>query len=113
MTAVVNWLDRQWSGPHPAATRIGVRGDWRNQGVSSFDLAMIVRGLADAAPLVGDAACGRVAARIAGWLDRMNIRYDSALSGIVQSNRPTAQRINLAIDYQHHPRARKPLVAGL
>jgi hypothetical protein len=71
MTAVVNWLDRQWSGPYPAATRIGVRSDWRNQGVFSFDLAMIVRGLADAAPLVGDAACGRVAARIADWLDRM------------------------------------------
>ena len=71
MTAVVNWLDRQWSGPYPAATRIGVRGDWRNQGVSSFDLAIIVRGLADAAPFVGEAACGRVAARIAGWLDRM------------------------------------------
>ena len=71
MTAVVNWLDRQWSGPYPAATRIGVRSDWRNQGVCSFDLGMIVRGLADAAPLVGDAACGRVAARIAGWLDRM------------------------------------------
>jgi hypothetical protein len=71
MTAVVNWLDRQWSGPHPAATRIGVRGDWRNQGVSSFDLAMIVRGLADAVLLVGEATCSKVAARIAGWLDRM------------------------------------------
>jgi hypothetical protein len=71
MTAVVNWLDRQWSGPYPAATRIGVRSDWRNQGISSFDLAMIVRGLADSAPVVGDAVCGKVAARIAGWLDRM------------------------------------------
>jgi len=71
MTAVVNWLDRQWSGPYPAATRVGVRSDWRNQGVSSFDLAMIVRGLADAAPFVGEAPCSKAAARIAGWLDRM------------------------------------------
>jgi len=71
MTAVVKWLDSQWSGPYPATTRIGARSDWRNQGVSSFDLAMIVRGLADAAPFVGEAACVRVAARIAAWLDRM------------------------------------------
>jgi len=71
MTAVVKWLDRQWSGPYPAATRIGARADWRNQGAPSFDLAMIVRGLADAAPLVGEAACSKAAARIAGWLDRM------------------------------------------
>ena len=71
MTTVVKWLDRQWSGPYPAATRIGARSDWRNQGVSAFDLAMIVRGLADAAPFVGEAACGRVAVRIASWLDRM------------------------------------------
>jgi hypothetical protein len=71
MTAVVNWLDRQWSGPYPAATRAGAHSDWRNQGVSSFDLAMIVRGLADAAPFVGEAPCSKVATRIAGWLDRM------------------------------------------
>ena len=71
MTAVVNWLERQWSGPYPAATRLGVRSDWRNQGVSSFDLAMIVRGLGDAAPVVGEAVCGKAAARITGWLDRM------------------------------------------
>ena len=71
MTEVVNWLDRQWSGPYPAATRVGVRSDWRNQGVSSFDLAMIVRGVADAVPFVGEGPCSKVAARIAGWLDRM------------------------------------------
>lgn len=71
MAAVVNWLARQWSGPFPAATRSGVLSDWRNQGISSFDLAMIVRGLGDAAPLVGEAACGKVASGIIGWLDHM------------------------------------------
>ena len=75
---LVDFLARQWSGRHPAPTRVGVRGDWRNCAVFSFDLAMILQGLADAAPVVGPALCAETARRIAPWLDRM-ISHDGTL----------------------------------
>ena len=67
----VAFLEREWSGHLPGATRVGSIGDWRNEAVFSFDLCMIVRGLADVAPIVGEARCGAAAARVLAWLDRM------------------------------------------
>jgi hypothetical protein len=71
MSAAVGWIAHQWSGPSPAPTRVGATGDWRNGAVFSFDLAMILRGLADAASVVGEAWCAEVAARLVPWLARM------------------------------------------
>lgn len=71
MGAAVEFLQHQWSGPDPAPTRYGAGSDWRNGALFSFDLAMILRGLADAAPVAGQDRCARTAARIVPWLDRM------------------------------------------
>jgi len=71
MTAAVEFIARQWSGTSPAPTRAGAPEDWRNGAVFSFDLAMILRGLADAAPIVGEVRCTEVAARLVPWLERM------------------------------------------
>jgi hypothetical protein len=71
MTAAVGYIARQWSGTSPAPTRAGASEDWRNGAVFSFDLAMILRGVADAAPVVGEVCCAKVAARLVPWLERM------------------------------------------
>jgi len=71
MTAAVRCIARQWSGTSPAPTRAGAFRDWRNGAVFSFDLAMILRGLADAVPVVGEAWCAKAASLIVPWLERM------------------------------------------
>jgi hypothetical protein len=71
MGAAVEFLQDQWSGSDPAPTRFGAGTDWRNGALFSFDLAMLLRGLADATPVAGHDRCARTAARIVPWLDRM------------------------------------------
>jgi hypothetical protein len=71
MTAAIAFLMREWSKEAPAATRAGSPGDWRNGAVFSFDLAMIMQGLADAAPIVGEQLCTDVAKHLEPWLERM------------------------------------------
>ena len=82
MGAAVQFLHDQWSGPDPAPTRFGAVADWRNSALFSFDLAMMLRGLADATPVAGHDRCARTAARIVPWLDRM---IDA--QGLLQSHR--------------------------
>jgi hypothetical protein len=79
MAAAVDFITRQWSNGSPAATRVGANGDWRNNAVFSFDLAMILRGLADAAPVVGEVPCRIAASLLVPWLERM-ISPDGTLS---------------------------------
>jgi hypothetical protein len=81
MSSAVEFLQVQWSGPDPALTRLGAGADWRNSAVFSFDLAMILRGLADAAPIAGHDRCAQTATRIVPWLARM---IDA--QGILQSH---------------------------
>jgi hypothetical protein len=71
MGAAVAFLARQCSPAEPPPTRHGLSGDWRNGAVFSFDLAMMLRGLADAAPVVGEAPCRAAAMRLVPWLVRM------------------------------------------
>jgi hypothetical protein len=71
MSAAVDFIASQWSGRQPAPTRLGAPSDWRNRAVFSFDLAIMVRGLAAAAPIVGTDRCGDAADRLGRWLDRM------------------------------------------
>jgi hypothetical protein len=80
MAAAVGFLTRQWSDGPPAATRVGANGDWRNNAVFSFDLAMILRGIADAAPVVGEAPCAHAAALLVPWLERMISHNGTLLS---------------------------------
>ena len=71
MTTALAFITDQWSGDEPAATRLGAAADWRNRGVFSFDLAMMLRGIADARPVVGDAASTEAAATLQPWLERL------------------------------------------
>ncbi len=71
MSCAIAWLTRQWSGPGPGATRLGAMDDWRNRAVFSFDVAMILRGLADVAPLLGEARLEGLARRLSAWLEVM------------------------------------------
>lgn len=71
LRAAAGFLARQWAGDRPAPTRLGADGDWRNAALFSFDLAMMVRGLADAAPIAGEGPCRRAAARLVPWLERL------------------------------------------
>ena len=71
MRDAVDFLRRQWSRTQPGATRVGVPDDWRNRAIFTFDLGMAVRGLADAVPVVGEAACAEAAAGIMAWIERM------------------------------------------
>ena len=71
--AAVAFLDATWSGAEPPATRLYVHPgapDWRNRAVFSFDMAMIVRGLAHAVPAVGLECCTAVARHVMPWLTR-------------------------------------------
>jgi hypothetical protein len=85
MGPAVDFLARQWSTDEPAPTRTGAAGDWRNKAVFSFDLAMILRGLGDAAPIVGAARAEKVAARLIPWLERM-IGADGRLMPFLSSD---------------------------
>lgn len=69
--AAVAWLDRQWSASRPPSTRPGARGDWRNQALFSFDLAMVLQGLADVAPLLGGSTALTIGRRIGLCLEAM------------------------------------------
>jgi hypothetical protein len=70
--AAVTFLDSVWSGTEPPPTRIyatPTAADWRNRAVFCFDMAMILRGLAHAAELVGTARCEAAARRVAPWAE--------------------------------------------
>jgi hypothetical protein len=81
MSAAVEFLGRSWADGAPM-TRIGAQHDWRNHAVFSFDLAMMVRGLADAAPIVGEARCVAAAARLWPLLQRL-IAPDGLLAAVL------------------------------
>lgn len=69
--AAVDFLDSAWSRGRPPQTRFYLAAaapDWRNRAVFSFDMAMMVRGLAHAAALAGEAPCAAAAERIIAWL---------------------------------------------
>lgn len=71
--AAVDFLARAWARREPPQTRFylaAAEPDWRNRAVFSFDMAMIVRGLAHAAPWIGHQPCAAVAERIVPWLRR-------------------------------------------
>jgi hypothetical protein len=71
--AAVEFLAAAWSGAEPPPTRLYLHAaapDWRNRAVFSFDMAMIVRGLAHAAPSVGAERCAAVAQHVVPWLLR-------------------------------------------
>lgn len=73
LRAAVDFLARAWSRAQPPQTRFYLAAaapDWRNRAVFSFDMAMILRGLADAAAVIGAAPCVAVAERIVPWLVR-------------------------------------------
>jgi hypothetical protein len=80
--AAVAFLAATWSRRAPPQTRFYLAAaapDWRNRAVFSFDMAMILRGLAHAAELIGSAPCAAVAERIVPWLSRC-IAPDGALT---------------------------------
>ncbi len=54
---VMAWLEREWARQEPPLTRVHANGkaDWRNDYLFSFDLAMILRGVADARVRFGSA----------------------------------------------------------
>jgi hypothetical protein len=71
--AAVAFLAAAWSRAEPPQTRFYLAAaapDWRNRAVFSFDMAMILRGLAHAAALIGEGPCAAVAERIVPWLAR-------------------------------------------
>jgi hypothetical protein len=67
----VQFLTRSWSHPTPPSTRQGRDGDWRNRALFSFDLAVMLRGLADVIPVAGRAACQEAAVLLSPWLERL------------------------------------------
>jgi hypothetical protein len=80
--AAVDFLAAVWSQERPPQTRFYLAAaapDWRNRAVFSFDMAMILRGLAHAAELVGHAPCAAAAERVVPWLSRC-IGPDGTLS---------------------------------
>ena len=91
MGAAVEFLRRQWSRARAAQTRLGAPLDWRNRAAFSFDLAMMMRGLAAAAPIVGSTRCAGAAARLTPWLERLVDTDGSLRSHLVlaQGNVPT------------------------
>lgn len=71
--AAVGFIEASWGGSAPPPTRIYLRAaapDWRNRAIFSFDMAMMVRGLAHTRELVGPERCAAAAARILPWLAR-------------------------------------------
>ncbi len=80
MGAAVDFLTRQWSGTAPPPTRMGAGIDWRNNAVFSFDLAMMVRGLAAAVRTVGTARCAEAVSHLMPWLDRLVDRNGMLMS---------------------------------
>jgi hypothetical protein len=71
--AAVEFLAAAWSRTGPPQTRFYLAAaapDWRNRAVFSFDMAMILRGLAHAAGLIGEDPCAAAAGRIVPWLAR-------------------------------------------
>ncbi len=86
MTAATAFIAEHWGGSRPAPTRHGAPDDWRNGAFFSFDLAMMLRGVADAAPVVGVAPARRAAVHLVAWLERLvdengSLRSHCAISG--------------------------------
>jgi hypothetical protein len=80
--AAVDFLAAMWAHRTPPQTRFYLAAaapDWRNRAVFSFDMAMMLRGLAHAAELVGNEPCAAVAERIVPWLSRC-IAVDGTLA---------------------------------
>ena len=72
IAAAVSFLDREWHHERPK-TRHYLRAapaDWRNRALFSFDMAMMLRGLACAAEIVDPRICAAAAERIVPWLLR-------------------------------------------
>lgn len=84
ITAAVDFLASQWSQDHAPPTRLGAQPDWRNRAVFSFDLAMMIRGLAFAAPITGVDRCADVAVRLGRWLEKMVDEEDGTLGSHVR-----------------------------
>ena len=94
--AAVDFLAAAWSRRAPSQTRFYLAAtapDWRNRAVFSFDMAMMLRGLAHAAELIGNEPCAAAAARIIPWLSRC-IGPDGTLSThlIVDAGGPLPRR---------------------
>jgi hypothetical protein len=94
--AAVDFLSAAWSGRTPPQTRFYLAAaapDWRNRAAFSFDMAMILRGLAHAAELIGSEPCAAVAERIVPWLSCC-IGPDGALAThlIMDSGGPLPRR---------------------
>jgi hypothetical protein len=71
--AAVAFLGSIWSGAEPPPTRLYAApapADWRNRAVFTFDMAMILRGLAHATEIVGGETCEAAARRVAPWVER-------------------------------------------
>lgn len=70
-SSAVAFIDTIWSGPAPPPTRMYLDTyveDWRNGVVFSFDMAMMLRGLACASRLIGMKPCAMAARRILPWI---------------------------------------------
>lgn len=94
--AAVDFLAAAWLRERAPQTRYYLAAaapDWRNRAVFSFDMAMILRGLAHAAALIGEEPCAAVAGRIVPWLARC-IGPDGALAThiIVDGGGPLPRR---------------------
>ncbi|HZU91955.1 MAG TPA: hypothetical protein VE993_22065 [Stellaceae bacterium] len=94
--AAVDFLAAIWAHRRPPQTRFYLAAaapDWRNRAVFSFDMAMMLRGLAHAAELIGNAPCAAVAERIVPWLSRC-IAADGTVSThlIVDGGGPLLRR---------------------
>jgi hypothetical protein len=92
MGSVVAFIGQQWEGPQAAPTRLGADGDWRNRAVFSFDLAMMLRGVAAAAPVVGAARACEVASVLVHWLERLVDAEGCLMSHIAMQPGPLPRR---------------------
>ena len=69
IAAAVAFLDREWRRERPQNRRMLRAGsDWRNRALFSFDMAMMLRGLACAAEIVDSRACAAAAEQVLPWL---------------------------------------------
>jgi hypothetical protein len=92
MESVVAFIAQQWEGPQAAPTRLGADGDWRNRAMFSFDLAMMLRGVAAAAAVIGAARAREVACVLVGWLERFVDAEGQLMSHIALQPGPLPRR---------------------
>jgi hypothetical protein len=71
ISMAVDFYRRNWENCPVPLTRLGAADDWRNTAVFSFDLAMMLRGLADASGIIGDMRCRQAADCLVPWLEKM------------------------------------------